>query len=366
MKKWIVLMLCLTATVASAADFSEKTLLNDWSAGTSMRVSIDLGNVTGNMTIGGTLDVTGVTTLTGAAIANAGITTNGAASVFNEGSGAYDFRVESDSSENAIKVNGTTNRVGVFTASPTVPFDVTGESLFTGAMSVAGGAYVFNSAAGAHNFTVTAPVELHTNSTSFTVTSPTELHTNSTSFTVTSPILQSTNATSATVTSPVEQHTNVTSHTITSPLLQSTNTTSATFTTPLIAAIMGTTGGLELRKYEATTGALAGASGSCAVNVPAGAILVGTQLRVDTLITSGDGAATWGAAYATGATQAITTGQAFLKDTKANGFFNANGATAITSNVTTVTISPNANTFSGGVVRCITYALVMTAMANAP
>ncbi len=51
------------------------------------------------------------------------------ATVFNEAGAAVDFRVESDGSANALKVDGTNNRVGILTASPTVPLDVTGAIL---------------------------------------------------------------------------------------------------------------------------------------------------------------------------------------------------------------------------------------------
>lgn len=57
-----------------------------------------------------------------------GIVEEGAA-IFNEAGAAVDFRVESDGNANAIKVDGTNNRVGIFTASPTVPLEVTGAIL---------------------------------------------------------------------------------------------------------------------------------------------------------------------------------------------------------------------------------------------
>jgi hypothetical protein len=144
-----------------------------------------------------------------------------------------------------------------------------------------------------------------------------------------------------------------------------TGSTSTTIDSPIIAAIQGTTGGWEIKSYESTTGALSGASGSCAVNVPAGAKLIGTQFRVDTLITSGDGATTWKATYATGSTQIATTGQAFTKNTKVNAFFDTNAATDIMAGTLAITIEPNSNTFSAGVVRCISYASVFTAMDDA-
>jgi hypothetical protein len=147
-----------------------------------------------------------------------------------------------------------------------------------------------------------------------------------------------------------------------------TNATNGTITltADTLQTVMGTTGGWNLVRYEATSGALSGASGSIAVNIPSGAKIKGCQLRVDTLITSGDGATSWAAAYATGATQSIATGQAFTKSTKVNAFFDANGATDIASGTTTITITPNAGTFSAGVVRAICYAETFTAMADAP
>ncbi len=63
-----------------------------------------------------------VTTLTtgGAVVMDAGSV------VINEASGDYDFRVESNGNANAIFVDASTDRVGIFTASPAVPLDVTG------------------------------------------------------------------------------------------------------------------------------------------------------------------------------------------------------------------------------------------------
>jgi hypothetical protein len=131
------------------------------------------------------------------------------------------------------------------------------------------------------------------------------------------------------------------------------------------AVIAGTTGGLYVIKTSEATATLAGATTDIDVDVPAGVVLLGTQLRVDQLIESGDGATSWGALFKTGATQAITTGQAFTKNTKVNKFFDANAATAITSGVTKITINPDSNTFSGGVVRAIVYYQEFIAMGDA-
>lgn len=80
-----------------------------------------VGQGTGNITTEN-LTVEGTATLQGA------LTQDGGA-VINEAGAAVDFRVESDGNANAIKVDGTNNRVGIFTASPTVPLDVTGAIL---------------------------------------------------------------------------------------------------------------------------------------------------------------------------------------------------------------------------------------------
>jgi hypothetical protein len=78
-------------------------------------------NVLGsNTSIGGTLGVTGETTL------SAPLTVNSSA-VFNEGSTDSDFRVESDGNANMVFVDASTDRVGIGTASPTKTLDVNGD-----------------------------------------------------------------------------------------------------------------------------------------------------------------------------------------------------------------------------------------------
>jgi hypothetical protein len=73
-----------------------------------------------NTSIGGTLGVTGETTL------SAPLTVNSSA-VFNEGSTDSDFRVESDGNANMVFVDASTDRVGIGYASPTKTLDVNGE-----------------------------------------------------------------------------------------------------------------------------------------------------------------------------------------------------------------------------------------------
>ncbi len=106
---------------------------------------------------------------------------------------------------------------------------------------------------------------------------------------------------------------------------------------------------------------LSGASGVIAVRVPAGCVLLGVQLRVDTAITSGDGATSWDATFAGGSTTTIITGQAFTKNTKADIYIVPEVATLTTD----ITITPDAHTFSGGVVRAIVHYMELTTMADA-
>jgi hypothetical protein len=87
--------------------------------------------------------------------------------------------------------------------------------------------------------------------------------------------------------------------TIDASTIGGTTPAAGTFTTLASNAsigIAGTTGGL-VRRFSEQTVTLAGASGSILVNVPAGTRILATQLRVDTLITSGDGGASWKADF---------------------------------------------------------------------
>lgn len=71
--------------------------------------------------------------------------------VFNDASQDLDFRVESDGNANAIFVDASTDRVGIFTAAPAVAFDVTGAAAFSSTLAVAG-----NVAVNTNKFNVTA------------------------------------------------------------------------------------------------------------------------------------------------------------------------------------------------------------------
>ena len=126
-------------------------------------------------------------------------------------------------------------------------------------------------------------------------------------------------------------------------------------------------GQLALKYKTASKAVAGGATEVIPVQVPSGAILVGALLRNDTVIV-GAGAATYSAAYSTGATQAISTGTAFTKNTKVSTFFNVQGAgeaTNITSGLTDITLTPNAGTLDTGTVTAVVYYYELTALTDA-
>jgi hypothetical protein len=123
-----------------------------------------------------------------------------------------------------------------------------------------------------------------------------------------------------------------------------------------------TGGGYSRALAEATSGALSGASGSIAVNVPSGSRILGVQLRVDTAITSGAGAS-WSAVYVNTPTTAICSGQAFSKNTKFNAI---HPAYEITTGTVTITVTPNTGTFTAGVVRAVVYYESISTLSNEP
>ena len=86
----------------------------------------------GNVTVNGTLDVAGA------------VNFDGANFIFNESSADVDFRIESNGNAYAFFVDGGNDRVGIFNASPSVAFDVTGAAKISGAVDLDGGAFTWN------------------------------------------------------------------------------------------------------------------------------------------------------------------------------------------------------------------------------
>lgn len=123
--------------------------------------------------------------------------------------------------------------------------------------------------------------------------------------------------------------------------------------------------GQWVMKYATASKTMAGgATEVIPVQVPAGSLLVAALLRNDSIV-AGAGAATYSAAYSTGATQAISSGTAFAKNTKVKTFFNANGATAITSGATDITLTPDAGTLDSGTVTAVVFYMALVDLTDA-
>jgi len=113
-----------TATGLQAA--SKHLLYTDGS--TMFNVLDDMGDVTVN----GTLDVAGA------------VNFDGGAFTFNEASADVNFRIESNGNANAFFVDAGNDRIGIFNASPSVAFDVTGAAKISGAVDLDGGSFTWN------------------------------------------------------------------------------------------------------------------------------------------------------------------------------------------------------------------------------
>jgi len=115
-----------SGTAASLVSGSKHLLYTDGS--TMFDVLDDCGNVTVN----GTLDVAGA------------VNFDGGAFTFNEASADVNFRIESNGNANAFFVDAGNDRIGIFNASPSVAFDVTGAAKISGAVDLDGGAFTWN------------------------------------------------------------------------------------------------------------------------------------------------------------------------------------------------------------------------------
>ena len=109
---------------------------------------------------------------------------------------------------------------------------------------------------------------------------------------------------------------------------------------------------------------LSGASTVIHIDVPTGAKLLGTTWIISAEVTSGDGATSLSLAYSGGSTQAIATGQAFAPNTKGATMFVVNTDTDIAASEVDITVTPNANTFSGGVIYLTTFYQVLNTFAD--
>jgi len=117
--------------------------------------------------------------------------------------------------------------------------------------------------------------------------------------------------------------------------------------------------------YRTTEGSLTGAGITIQANVPSGAKLVGTLLRVDSEIGATTGTA-WSASYTGGNTQSIASGLAFAKNTKANRLFDPYIQSPITSGETDISILVNSGIFLSGIVHTQVFYEYLENLGNAP
>ena len=115
-----------SGTAASLVSSSKHLMYTDGS--TMFDVLADCGNISAN----GTLTVAGNTSLDGGTF------------IFNDSSADLDFRIESNGNANAFFVDAGNDRIGIFNASPSVAFDVTGAAKISGAIDLDGGAFTWN------------------------------------------------------------------------------------------------------------------------------------------------------------------------------------------------------------------------------
>ena len=113
-------------TAASLVSSSKHLLYSDGS--TMFDVLADAGNIKAN----GTLNVSG------------NVEFDGGTFIFNNSSADLDFRIESNGNANAFFVDAGNDRIGIFNASPSVAFDVTGAAKISGAVDLDGGAFTWN------------------------------------------------------------------------------------------------------------------------------------------------------------------------------------------------------------------------------
>ena len=120
-------------------------------------------------------------------------------------------------------------------------------------------------------------------------------------------------------------------------------------------------GGIVIHNKTNSVDITAATSVDIDMNIPAGALILGTQLIVTSALVE-----SWNALYKTGATQVIAGSTAAAKNTKVNQMFDANAATAITSGVTDITIDcDGAGSFTAqGTIRAITYYLDFSTIAD--
>lgn len=125
-------------------------------------------------------------------------------------------------------------------------------------------------------------------------------------------------------------------------------------------------GVLKLKSISASKSMTGGTSDIISIQIPSGVMVIGTQLRNDSIISS-----TGGVSYSASFNDVdldgeICTGTALSKNTKVNKMYGFGGPSSnITSGVTDILISPNAGTLDSGTISAIVYYYELTSMTNA-
>ena len=110
---------------------------------------------------------------------------------------------------------------------------------------------------------------------------------------------------------------------------------------------------------EVHTLAAAGTSDTT-INIPTGAMLLGTSFNVNTAVVDDAGDDTWSAAYVGGDATALGSAEAAAQDTKVDTMI----APAIASGQTNIRFTANGGNFSSGVIEVITYYFDLTSLAS--
>ena len=126
-------------------------------------------------------------------------------------------------------------------------------------------------------------------------------------------------------------------------------------------ATEGGTAGLNYQTaHETHTLAGAKTSDTTTISIPAGAMLLGVSFCVNTAVSDDDGDDTWSAAFITGSTATLGTGEAAAQNTKVNTLI----VPEIASNTCQIQFTANGSNFDAGVIEIVAYYLDLTSLAN--
>jgi len=143
--------------------------------------------------------------------------------------------------------------------------------------------------------------------------------------------------------------------------VNTTSTLSANSLIKLTNNAEGNTGALSFKTAREVHTLDGVTTSDTSFNVPAGSMLLGVSMNVNTAVTDDDGDDTWSSAFITGSTTSISTASAATKDTKVNLLI----VPAIATDVVNVRFTPQGTNFTAGVIEVVVYYAQLTALANA-